>query len=110
MTYSLCLFPKIDRLSRRPDSTGDASKFLSDLLQYTKNNTGLASPLDLAASLFCEVVPTAMHFSQALTIALEYYLRDAKTVERKEIVGLYRKRTGEASKTIYERYIREALG
>ncbi|EEB99351.1 hypothetical protein MPER_00984, partial [Moniliophthora perniciosa FA553] len=62
----------------------DSRKFLKQLFV----SRGAKEPAELAASLFCEVVPTAAHFSQALAHAINFYLDETRRESYEEIVNL----------------------
>lgn len=80
------------------------TKFLSKV----HHQAGAHTPEELAVSLFCEIVPTTAHFSQAISIAVKHYLANERSQDRDEIVRLSASHTKEANIQITS-YIRRAL-
>lgn len=65
-------------------------------------------PEQLTAALFCEIVPTAAHFSQAIAIAFNHYLKDENAEGKKRILELAASNSSDANAKISE-HIRHAL-
>lgn len=90
----------------------------SKLLEVNPNARGFLKKLreevkhgghrGLAASLFTEIVPSAAYFSQAIALALNYYLSADRRNAREDIINLAKEDTTEAYKKI-QMLIREAL-
>ncbi|KAL0563971.1 hypothetical protein V5O48_018086 [Marasmius crinis-equi] len=64
------------------DSEDDSRGLLKKLWEYR----GGADDEMLANALFCEVVPTAAHFAQAVAHVVNYYLDENRTEERNNLV------------------------
>lgn len=103
-------FASSSRTSSDPEN--HAQLFLKSVYKAEHNLTDGSpghSASALAASLFCELVPTAAHFSQAIAHVVNYYLDVEKQLHREDLVknaGL-KSKAGDAK---VMQYVREALG
>lgn len=86
------------------DPEDRSREFLKQL--YVKR--GVTDSQTIAAAIFCEVAPTAAHFSQSLAQAVNYYLDDKQKQAREDISRLSKLRTPESTEKILK-YIYEAL-
>ncbi|KAL0070995.1 hypothetical protein AAF712_001553 [Marasmius tenuissimus] len=68
----------------------DSQDYSREFLKQLWADRGAADAATLADALFCEVLPTAAHFSQALAHAVDYYLGDGeeRKKEREELSKL----------------------
>ncbi|KAK0500480.1 heme peroxidase [Armillaria luteobubalina] len=95
-----------------PDPENRSQVFLKTVYNTEHNHTDGTpgyGPSALAASLFCEVVPTAAHFSQAIAHVVNYYLDTEKQTQREDLVKNAALKSNAGDATVIQ-YVREALG
>ncbi|KAK0204782.1 heme peroxidase [Desarmillaria ectypa] len=95
-----------------PDPENRSQVFLKSVYKAEHNRTDGTpghSASALAASLFCELVPTAAHFSQAIAHVVNYYLDVDRQLHREDLVknAALKSKAGDAK---VMQYVREALG
>ncbi|KAL0576476.1 hypothetical protein V5O48_005487, partial [Marasmius crinis-equi] len=66
----------------------DPDDYSRDFLKQLWKNRGGADAETLADALFCEVVPTAAHFAQAVAHVVNYYLDENRREDRDVLVNL----------------------
>ncbi|KAG7089000.1 hypothetical protein E1B28_012947 [Marasmius oreades] len=94
----------VNKITDPCDPEDRSREFLFQLYQ-TRGTTGLSA---LADAIFCEVVPTAAHFSQAVAHVINYFLNEEKKEARDDIVKLSKLRTADSTAKIIE-HIYESL-
>ncbi|KAK7062576.1 hypothetical protein VNI00_000064 [Paramarasmius palmivorus] len=99
-TFSSWISDRVSSLNEKDNSR----KFLKQLWASRETK----EPAELAASLFCEVVPTAAHFSQAIAHVINFYLDEGRDNDRAEIVALSSTHTPESQNKLVK-YIHDAL-
>ena len=89
----------------------DPEDYSRDFLKQLWEDRGAADAATLADALFCEVLPTAAHFSQALAHVVDYYLGEGeeRRREREELSKLAREH-GVQAKAKVVGMIYKALG
>ncbi|KAK0469796.1 heme peroxidase [Desarmillaria tabescens] len=95
-----------------PDPENRSKTFLKNVYKAEHNRTDGTpghSASALAASLFCELVPTAAHFSQAIAHVVNYYLDVDRQLQKEDLVknAALKNKVGDAK---VMQYVREALG
>ncbi len=95
-----------------PDPENRSQVFLKTVYNAEHNRTDGTpghSASALAASLFCELVPTAAHFSQAIAHVVNYYLDAEKQTQKEDLIkhAALKSKIGDAK---VMQYVREALG
>ncbi|KAJ7083708.1 heme peroxidase [Mycena belliarum] len=78
----------------------DRASLASSLPFLTTLHTEIHDLSDLSVALFTEVVPTAAHWSQAITHAVNFYLDEGHEQGRQEIIRLAKMHTPEARKRV----------
>ncbi|ESK85272.1 heme peroxidase [Moniliophthora roreri MCA 2997] len=99
-TFSSWISDKVSSINEKDDSR----KFLKQLFV----SRGAKEPAELAASLFCEVVPTAAHFSQALAHVINFYLDEARRESYEAIISLSTNHATDAHEKLVK-YVHDAL-
>ncbi|KAK1222481.1 hypothetical protein PQX77_014662, partial [Marasmius sp. AFHP31] len=111
VTKDFAAFDSVIRDTYNSLRSYDPQDYSREFLKQLWADRGAADAATLADALFCEVLPTAAHFSQALAHAVDYYLGEGeeRKKEREELSKLALEHGVEARARVV-RMIYKALG